>query len=180
MASQSHATTEVYHAAKAMRRYGIQMTMLDAGGGQSPSLDGVVQKLSQGGRAECVFFNSNVAIIATTDEHTYGATADVYDVSEREFEADMRELALARMTHGEYVKHFIRSDAKPLVLDIRWLWGVEPTDILRLTTLSTAWDSQSSSTARLFFCGLRHEPQPHFPGIHRATHSRYERTPRHP
>jgi hypothetical protein len=30
------------------------------------------------------------------------------------------------MTHGEYVKHFIRSDAKPLVLDIRWLWGVEP------------------------------------------------------
>jgi tRNA(Ile2) C34 agmatinyltransferase TiaS len=126
MASQSHATTEVNHAAKAMQRYGIQMTMLDAGGGQSPSLDGVVQKLSQGGRAECVFFNSNVAIIATTDEHTYSATADVYDESAREFEADMRELALARMTHGEYVKHFIRSDAKPLVLDIRWLWGVEP------------------------------------------------------
>ena len=127
MASQSHTTTDDDESAENMRRQGIDMSMLDARGGQAPTLNGIMRKLNEGmGEAECVLEKGGVVIISVKNSSVYKQTAQELDMDVRELEANMRELALYRMWHDEYVHHFIRDTGTPLIFDVRWLWHVEP------------------------------------------------------
>jgi hypothetical protein len=127
MASNSHATTDGDESAENMRQHGIDMTMLDAGGGQAPTLNGIMRKLNEGmGEAKCVLQKGGVVILSVKNASVYKQTAQELDMDVRELEATMRELALFRMWHDEYVSHFIRDTGTPLVFDVRWLWHVEP------------------------------------------------------
>ena len=127
MASNSHTTTDGDESAENMRQNGIDMTVLDAGGGQAPTLNGIMRKLNEGtGEAKCVLQKGGVVIISVKNPSVYEQTAQELDMDARELEATMRELALFRMWHDEYAHYFVRDTGTPLIFDVRWLWDVEP------------------------------------------------------